>query len=89
MLISDVPKKPQSQYKPGENPKSLANLEKRGRTSTYDENKKRREILATDIGWEGFKALAKEVGLSASELIERLGRGTIALADLPALEDDE
>lgn len=64
-----------SKYKPGENLKSLRDLEKRGRTPVYDEHKKRREVIVTETGWEDFKQLAKDVGLSASELIERLERG--------------
>lgn len=80
-MLIDVTRKTESNYKPGENPKSLKNLEKRGRTPVYDEHKKRREVIVTETGWEGFKQLAKDVGLSASELIERLGRGTVQLAE--------
>ncbi|MBD2115096.1 MULTISPECIES: hypothetical protein [Cyanophyceae] len=45
----------------------------------YWEAKKRRQLMATDEGWEGFKALAASMDLSASELVERLGRGTVPL----------
>lgn len=40
----------------------------------------------TDEGWEGFNALAAAHGLSASELIERFGLGTLSLSD--ALGDE-
>lgn len=83
MLLSDVSKKSQSQYKPGENPNSLDNLNREGRPTVYDENKKQRAVVVTDTGWKGFQALAKLLKLSASELVEQIGRGTIALADLP------
>jgi hypothetical protein len=41
----------------------------------HGQPKKRREVMVTDDGWEGFKALAQRLGLSASEVVERLGRG--------------
>ena len=58
---------------------SLANL--RPREPMYGEAKKRRELLATDEGWAGLKGLAASHGLSVSEMIERLGRGTLSLGD--------
>ena len=64
-------------YAPGENPTSLKNL--RPRQTTYEEAKKQRAVLVTATGWEGFKALAEALGLSASELVEQLGRGAIAI----------
>jgi hypothetical protein len=81
--------KAESQYRPGKNPNSQDNLKqyKKGEPKFYDELKKRREALVTDTGWEGFKQLAKDVGLSASELIERLGRGTIELKEIA--DDDK
>ncbi|MBD1877071.1 hypothetical protein H6F75_26655 [Nodosilinea sp. FACHB-131] len=45
----------------------------------YGAAKKRRQLLATATGWDGFKTLAASMDLSASELVERLGRGTIPL----------
>jgi hypothetical protein len=68
-------RKPQAVFRD----ESLANL--RPREPMYGEAKKRRELLATGEGWEGFKALATAHGLSASELVERLGRGTLTLGD--------
>jgi hypothetical protein len=55
----------------------LANL--RPRSPVYGEAKSKRQPLVTDKGWDGFKALAASHGLSASELIERIGRGTVTL----------
>jgi len=49
------------------------------REPIYGEAKKRREITITAAGWDGFKALAASMELSASELVDRLGRGTIPL----------
>lgn len=77
--LLEMPKK--SQYSPGEHPMSLKNLTHEGRPSLYGENKKRRELVVTDTGWQGLKELAKEKGFSVSELIERVGRGTIKLED--------
>ena len=59
------------------NPRSRDNLKPRKRY--YEEPKKRHEVMVTPEGWEGFKALASRRGLSASELIEQLGRGLIAI----------
>jgi hypothetical protein len=44
----------------------------------YGQRKRRREVMVTDQGWEMFKARAAALGLSASELVERLGRGLVA-----------
>jgi hypothetical protein len=59
------------------NPRSRDNLKPRKRY--YEEPKKRHEVMVTPEGWEGFKALASDRGLSASELIEQLGRGLIEI----------
>ncbi len=69
--------KKKSDYAPGENPTSLENL--RPRETFYDERKQRWQVMVTPTGWEGFKELAQDLGLSASELVEQLGRGAIAL----------
>lgn len=66
-------RKPQTVFRD----ESIANL--RPREPMYGEAKKRREMLATDEGWAGLKVLAAAQGLSVSELIERLGRGTLSL----------
>ena len=75
-MVCAVPRK-KSDFSPGEHPHSQGNLQPR--ETMYGEAKKRRQLLATDQGWEGFKALATSMDLSASELVERLGRGTIPL----------
>ena len=73
-MVCAVPRK-KSDFSPGEHPHSQGNLQPR--ETMYGEAKKRRQLLATDQGWEGFKALATSMDLSASELVERLGRGTV------------
>jgi hypothetical protein len=71
--------------KPQTNPRSLANLTHEGRPLAYNQPKKTRGITVTDDGWRGFQALADAAqgagrkGLSASELVESLGRSTIDL----------
>jgi hypothetical protein len=72
--------KRKSDYAPGENPTSLENL--KPRETFYDECKKRWQIMVTPTGWAGFKELAQEVGLSASELIEQIGRREIEIKGL-------
>lgn len=69
-----IPRK-MSRYRPGKNPRSQRNLQPR--EALYEEAKKRREVLCTQQGWDGFKRLAKGMGLSASELVERIGRGLV------------
>lgn len=59
------------------NPVSRQNLQPR--ETVYQEPKTRHEITVTPEGWDGFKAMAAGLGMSASELVERLGRGTLAL----------
>jgi hypothetical protein len=62
------------------NPKSLENLEKRGRTPDWDEEKKRRYLSVTDPGFDGSLRVARSLGcVSVSDLIEKIGRGAIAL----------
>lgn len=47
---------------------------------TYSEKKEKRMSLSlTPTGYEGFAAVAQELGLSMSELIERIGRRQISL----------
>lgn len=60
--------------------KSLENLEKRGRTPDWDEQKKRRYLSVTDSGFAGSLRVARSLGcVSVSDLLEAIGRGTIAL----------
>lgn len=74
-MVAVVPRK-KSEYRPGENPKSLENLSTR--EPIYGEKKKRRELTVTDEGWEGAKQVAKELGCSSlSDLIEQIGRRSI------------
>ncbi|MEG5175208.1 hypothetical protein [Microcoleus sp. B3-D7] len=63
-------------------PNSLANLKLGGGEPRYEEPKKQRNIQVTSAGWEGFRAIARERGLSLSELIEQIGRRKITLTDV-------
>lgn len=49
----------------------------KGLPELYDEVKKQRSVMATDTGLKGFDQRAKELGLSRSELFERIGRRII------------
>ena len=73
-------RKPQTVFRD----ESLANL--RPREPMYGEAKKRRELVATDEGWAGLKALAAAHNLSLSEFCEQLGRGILSP---DALEDGD
>ena len=69
-------------YKVGENPNSLAALDKHrysdGRPRIYGTPKKQRYLSVTEEGWEGVQQLAREAGCnSVSDLLEKLGRGQI------------
>ena len=68
------------------NPRSKQNLQPR--EAVYGEAKKRHEITVTPEGWHGFQAMAAARGLSCSELIERLGRGSLSLSDVAAVEEN-
>ena len=63
-------------------PNSLANLNRQGGQSRYEEPKKQRNIQVTSVGWEGIRAIAAERGLSLNELIEQIGRRKIPLGDI-------
>jgi len=71
----------------GHHPNSLKNLAlspRAGRTKTYDEDKKKREVSITETGWEGAKAIAEQLNCrGVSELLEQLGRDRIAAVRLP------
>lgn len=68
------------------NPVSRQNLQPR--ETLYQEPKKRHEITVTPEGWHGFQAMAAGLGISCSELIERLGRGSVSLSDVAAVEEN-
>ncbi|MBW4660979.1 MAG: hypothetical protein KME15_20070 [Drouetiella hepatica Uher 2000/2452] len=73
------------EYPPGKHPASLQNLAKTsrpGRSQSYGEAKKTREVSITETGWEGVKTLAHELNCkSVSELIERLGRRELHITE--------
>ncbi len=48
----------------------------------YDEIKRRVNLAITPTGIEGLDAIASDLGVSRSELVERIGRGV----DLPELK---
>lgn len=60
----------------------------RGEPELYDELKKRITLAVTPTGVEGLDAIASSLGLSRSELVERIGRGLIGL-DLNSLSEAE
>jgi len=63
------------------NPKSLQNLEKRGRSPDWDEPKERRYLSVTDLGFDGSLRIARSLGcVSVSDLLEKIGRGAIVAA---------
>lgn len=70
------------------NPKSLANLKQTGRSKVYGEAKKGHQVSVTPAGWNGFRSIAEQLEISASELIERFGRGqlVVVIAELPIAE---
>lgn len=60
------------------NPNSLANL-KPGSTPKFDEPKKPLQLTVTPTGAKAAKAVAANMGVSLSDLIELIGRGEIEL----------
>ena len=44
-------------------------------------------LILTDEGWTGLKQVAAKFHLSVSELLEQLGRGSLAIVDPETLED--
>jgi len=63
-------------------PNSLANLTRDGRPQNYEEPKKIRSVSVTTTGWDGLKAIAQTMGISTSELLEKLGRGELTIASV-------
>jgi hypothetical protein len=79
--------KPQSQPKRTINPRSLENLKHEGRPPAFEEEKKRRTLTVTDLGWEGAMVVAKGLDCRGiSELIELIGRGQLQVNYAPSLE---
>jgi hypothetical protein len=64
-------------YPRGQNPRSQKNLNREGRQPLHGETKKDRYVRATTEGWEGFKEVAQSLEISASELVEQIGRGEL------------
>jgi hypothetical protein len=76
-------------YSRGQNPRSQKNLNREGRQPLHGEAKKDRYVRATTEGWDGFKEVAQSLGLSASELVEQIGRGELVVNRRQDLLDSE
>jgi len=61
---------------------------RRGQPELYDVLKKRYSMTLTPTGADGLDAIASSLGISRSELVERIGRGLIPLSP-DALTNDE
>lgn len=55
----------------------------------HDEVKKAVNLVLTPTGAEGLNAIAKSRNLSRSEVVERIARGLIPLADAMTQEEEE
>jgi hypothetical protein len=53
----------------------------------YDEVKRRVNLAITPTGIEGLDAIASDLGMSRSELVERIGRGLISLNLNPSVKE--
>ena len=71
---------PDESYSRGQNPRSQKNLNREGRQPLHGEPKKDRFVRATTEAWEGFKEVAQALGISASELVEQIGRGELSVS---------
>lgn len=54
----------------------------RGQPEIYDECKKNASFCITPTAIEGLKQLSSQLKISRSELIERIGRGLLTIAEL-------
>jgi hypothetical protein len=54
----------------------------RGQPEVYDELKKIVSFSITPTAMTGLEQLSEQLNISRSELIERIGRGLLAIADL-------
>jgi len=54
----------------------------RGQPEVYDELKKIASFCITPTAIEGLKQLSSQLNISRSELIERIGRGVLTIAEL-------
>jgi hypothetical protein len=54
----------------------------RGQPEVYDELKKIVSFSITPTAMRGLEQLSEQLNISRSELIERIGRGLLAIADL-------
>jgi len=67
------------------NPNSLDNLKKgpqtAGRKPAYGKAKPRHGVTVSEDAWTGIQEIAEGLGLSVSELVERLGRKQLVLKE--------
>lgn len=71
------------------NPKSLENLkigQSPGRKTIYSKSKRRHGVTLTDDAWARLQALFNRLGVSVSELLERIGRDQLAVVEPRAPE---
>jgi predicted RNA polymerase sigma factor len=67
------------------NPKSLKNLRMGqfpGRKTIYSQSKSRHGVTLTDDAWAGIQAVSDRLGVSVSELLERIGRNQLVVVEL-------
>jgi hypothetical protein len=66
----------------GYNVLAIAGIANRNGRITPYKGKKTHEVSVTPEGWDGAKAIAKQVGCSSvSELLEKIGRGELQIVD--------
>ncbi|MEP0876759.1 hypothetical protein NDA00_13155 [Funiculus sociatus GB2-M2] len=52
-----------------------------------DSPKSQYEVTLSDDGWNGVQSVAKKLGVSVPELLEKVGRGELAVLNSEELED--
>ena len=65
-------------------PRSLENLrmgKSPGRKPVYTQSKSRHGVTLTNDAWAGVQGIARKLGISVSELFERIGRNQLAVAE--------
>ncbi len=66
------------------NPKSLENLkmgQSPGRKTIYSKSKSRHGVTLTDDAWARVQELADQLGVSVSEMLERIGRSQLTVVE--------
>ncbi|MBD2255194.1 hypothetical protein H6G14_28655 [Nostoc parmelioides FACHB-3921] len=74
---------PPTPQKPWQRKKAQKGLKsKRGQPEIYDELKTKQTLTLTPTAVKGLDKIAELLGISRSELVERIGRGIIPLAPM-------